>query len=415
MLEEKNKEIEQIQIERITDKKLEKHMLLVNMLKYKKCIYLIELAANLIKVGSSCQIDKRKDSIQSTFGGNGIFLDVFECDDFRDIEQNILHDPIILENRYRDKLETGHLSHEVILISDDFTYNQLVDTVKDHIKFVVDSKNFSFTPTQLLEKRKLDIIESLINNGESLSNIINLLNTPINPINQIINQPQKVIETKPLDKNVTTFKPNYGRAIQQISPSNLTRIVKLYKNMESLMEDRKYDSFSETGLRDAIKKNTIYKKYRWMIVDNDKDSMIIDDIKPTVVSKKAGCNVVLELNNDKSIIVRHFISVNTMTQELKISAHYSKEVICSEILHNNHYYIYLDDASPELLERYDTEILKYVPKSAIKIKSIHPETRQERIFPSLQHAHEFCKVHHKTLRKAIDQKTVLNGFYWELV
>jgi len=415
LLEMKDKVIEQIQVERITDKKLEKHMILVNMLKDKKCIYLIELSANLIKIGSSCQIDIRKDRIQAVFGGEGIFLDVFECDDFRDIERNILRDIIIQENKYKNKLETGHTSNEVVLLSDNFTYNQLVNIVEKHID-MNNKNNVSFTPSQILEKRKLDVIESLINNGESLSNIINLLNTPINPINTINQTQQKVIETKPL-MNITTFKPNRGRAIQQIDPNNLTRIVKLYKNMETLMEDKKYDSFSETGVRTAIKNNTIYKKYRWMILDDDPNinQLIVHNIQPTVQSKKSGCSVVLELNNDKSIINTHFISINVASQELKMSSSSIKKMITLKKLYNNHYYIYLDDALPELLDTYHTKVFKYVPKCAIKIKCINPETKEEKIFPSLQHAREFCKVHHKTLHKAIKEKKLLNGFFWELV
>jgi hypothetical protein len=184
--------------------------------------------------------------------------------------------------------------------------------------------------------------------------------------------------------------------------------------METLMEDKKHDTFSETGIRDAIRKNTIYKKYRWTIVDNDKDPMIVV-IEPTVVSKKGGCSVVLELDNVKSKITNHFNSVNVTTQELKMNANAVKKMITSKTLYNNHYYIYLDDCTPELLKTYDTELFKYVPKCAIRIKAIHPETKQEQCFPSLYHAREFCKVHHKTVRKAITEKTILNGFYWELI
>ena len=239
---------------------------------------------------------------------------------------------------------------------------------------------------------------------------------PINPISQINNPPQKVIETKPL-MDITTFKPNRGRAIQQIDPNNLTRIVKLYKNMETLMEDKKYDSFSETGVRTAIKNNTIYKKYRWMILDDDPNinQLIVNNIQPTVQSKKSGCSVVLELNNDKSIINTHFISINVASQELKMSSSSIKKMITLKKLYNNHYYIYLDDALPELLDTYHTKVFKYVPKCAIKIKCINPETKEEKIFPSLKHACEFCKVHHKTVHKAIKEKKLLNGFFWELV
>jgi prophage antirepressor-like protein len=407
-LEEKDKEIKQIHHERITDKKLEKHKVLLNILNDKNCIYLIELSENLIKVGSSLDISKRCNMIKNVYGGEGIFLDVFECNEFRNVERNILNDKVIQENKFKDKLDTGHISNEVIKLSNAFTYNQLVEIVEKHIN----NHNF-LTPRQLLEKQKLDIIESLIKNGEKLTDIINVFSTPLT----ITQNTPNIIENEKKEetKDIITIRHNYGRHIQKIDPNNLTRIVKLYKNMETLMEEKKYDVFSETGVREAIKNNTIYKKYRWMFVDNDKDPMIVHNIQPTVVSKKGGCTVILELNNDKSAITRHFISLNVLFFELKISKHSIKRIIVNKKLYNNHYYIYLDECPRELLDKYDTKVFNYVPKGAVKVKCIHPETKEEQIFPSLTHAYKFCKVHHKTIYKAINEKTILNGYYWELV
>lgn len=403
---DKQYQLEQIQDERTVDKKLEKHKILLNMLKDKNCIYLIELSENLIKIGSSYEIDKRRDRIQSVYGGKGIFLDVFECNEFRNIERNILNDKMIQENKFKDKLETGHSSNEVVKLSNDFTYNQLVNIVEQHIY------TFSFlTPHQILEKQKLDIIELLVNKGETLTNIINVFSTPLTICQS--NQSNKDTEKETSLKETITFKPNYGRSIQKIDPSNLTRIVQLYKNMETLMENKKYDTFSETGIRDSVKNNTIYKKYRWMIVEKDENPMIVNNIKPTVVSRKSGSSVILQLNNDKSLITKHFISINVATQELKMSSHSVKKLISCKKIYGNHYYIYLDDCPCELLDLYDTKVFKTVPKCAIKVKCIHPETNEEQSFPSLQHAREFCKVHHKTLHKAINEKKLLNGFYWE--
>lgn len=407
-LENKNTEIKQIQEDRIIDKKMEKHKVLLNILKDKNCVYLIEISEKLVKIGSSYDIDKRKDGIQNVFGGCGIFLDIFECNSYRNVERNILNDKIIQENKFKEKLKTGHISHEVVLLSDNFTYNQLVSIVEKHIH------SFTFlTPREILEKQKLDIIESFINNGESLSNIIKLFDAPL-VIEQKTTQ-NPILIPKQIVNDIIKFKPNYGRQIQQIDPNNLNRIIKVYKNMETLMEEERYNTFSETGIRDSVKNNTIYKRYRWAIVDNELDPMIVHNIQPTIISKKGGCSVILELNNIKSVITRHFNSINTTTQELKMTASALKKIITTKALYSNHYYIYLDDCTPELLQTYDNELIKYVPKCAIKIKAIHPHTKEEHHFPSLQHAREFCKVHHKTVHKAIAEKKILNGFYWELI
>lgn len=342
------------------------------------------------------------------------FLDVFECTQFRDVERNILNDSIIQEHKFRNKLETGHTSNEVVTLSDNFTYKQLVEIVEKHIH----SFNF-LTPSQLLEKQKLDIIEALINKGETLETINNMFSTPMSEYvpKAPAQEPPKLempVATI-LARDVLRFKPNYGRSIQQIDPNNLKRIVRLYKNMDCLMEDKKYDVFSETGIRVAIKNNTVYKKYRWMIVEPDQNPMIVHDIQPTVESRKGGCVVVLELNIDKTAITRHFIAVSVAAQELQMNPRALQRMISKNTLYNNHYYIYLSDCIPELLDNYDTKVFEYIPKCAIKLKSVHPETKEEQIFPSLKHVRDFCGVHHKTIHKVINERRILNGFYWEYV
>jgi prophage antirepressor-like protein len=118
-LEEKDKEIRQIQDERVTDKKLEKHKVLLNMLNNKNCIYLIELSENLIKIGSSYEISTRCNMIKNIYGGDGIFLDVFECNEFRNIERSILNDKMIQENKFK-----GSEQFPLLLI---FIYKSLVN------------------------------------------------------------------------------------------------------------------------------------------------------------------------------------------------------------------------------------------------------------------------------------------------
>jgi hypothetical protein len=51
----------------------------------------------------------------------------------------------------------------------------------------------------------------------------------------------------------------------------------------------------------------------------------------------------------------------------------------------------------------------------IKVKAINPLTKEETIFPNLRHAHDAFKIHHKTVHRAINEKRIANGHYWEYV
>jgi hypothetical protein len=72
--------------------KLNTHKILLEKMKSKKCIYVGEIEENkLIKIGSSKDVVKRDDQLNKRFG-NCLFLEIFECDNFREIEDNILAD-----------------------------------------------------------------------------------------------------------------------------------------------------------------------------------------------------------------------------------------------------------------------------------------------------------------------------------
>ena len=58
-------------------KKVEKHKFLIEKFKNKKCVYIAEIKDDLIKIGSTKDINKRHNGLSNTFG-QCIFLDIFE-------------------------------------------------------------------------------------------------------------------------------------------------------------------------------------------------------------------------------------------------------------------------------------------------------------------------------------------------
>ena len=158
------------------DLKLHKHNFLVEYLKYKKCIYfqkVISKDLDLIKIGSSQNIIQRNSDLQRTYGTDGIFLEVFECNAlFRDIERNILNDPVIKANKHKGPLDNGRVSNEIIIISNDFSYEQLVTLVKRHISSI---NNNLENKRMELENQKYNIINKALDLKMSILEITNLL------------------------------------------------------------------------------------------------------------------------------------------------------------------------------------------------------------------------------------------------
>jgi hypothetical protein len=136
---------------------MQKHNTLINLLKAKDCVYLAEIIdGNIdintdnrkIKIGSSGKVDTRSISLAKEYG-NCVFLDIFECENFRETEQSILHDKDVMKNLYRNSIKkNGSFSREVVHLTSTFTYGQLLSIVK---KYVDKSQTYFFMPEQTLE------------------------------------------------------------------------------------------------------------------------------------------------------------------------------------------------------------------------------------------------------------------------
>ena len=457
-IKQNEKKIQELEIKSLTDRKMEKHKVLLETLKSKRCVYLIEIAANKVKIGSSKIIEDRCGNIKNKFGGEGIFLDVFECDlAFRDIERMILDRPDIKKHKFREPLETGHVSTETILLSDEFNYDQLVTIVKHCIQ-----QNDYMTPQEVLRKqymefeskkldvesKKLDIISKLVDSGnlseldtimekinsqfsenETITTILedhesNIESKRLNIISKAIDLKYNLADINKLINNASSSQDplvlsqkikNFGRKIQRIDPNNLNTIIQVYKDMESAIHSTHNSAFSETGIRDAIRENRVYKNFRWLFVENDQDPNVVHNIQQTVTTKRMSSSIIFELNDAKSTIMNHYLTLNIASATLKIPLATLRKIIIDNTKHMDHYYVYQEDCSQELLESYDKPLDKPLPKCSVAIKAINPETNEEIIFPSLRHAHDFCKIHHKTVRRAIEEKKLSHGFYWKLV
>ena len=254
----KDKEIIDICNNNKLQDKLNKHKLLLEKFKNKRCVYVAEIEENkFIKIGSTKDIADRYNSLKRTYV-NIIFLDIYECQDFRDVESSILKNEEVVKNIY-DKPINKHLSHEVVLLTEKFNYNQLFNIVK---KCVI--HNFFLTPEQILERDKIDLerqkiefekyklnnslLLNIINNDLYKDNVKNILNEQLPEIlynlSQQLNNTQTNLQTNIKDdksmnekivKNDETQNPNYnmlchfeikgrkpkGRKIQKIDPNNL--------------------------------------------------------------------------------------------------------------------------------------------------------------------------------------------------
>lgn len=428
------------------DIKMMKHNTLTEILKTKNCIYIAEVKENKRKVGSSKYIIERGKELNKEYG-NLLFLDIFECERFREVEENILKDPIIIKNLYKEPIKIdGTKSNEVVQLSNDFTHDQLLTIVKKHIEKIHD--NF-LTPVQMLKKQKLDLknreidlekqkldnelLLSILNNDKYSTEIQQIIKDVLPKALQNISinvNKEKLLDKKeelqPLEKN-ETHNPDYamtldtkikgrksrGRKVQKIDADNLQTIIKVYNSMIYLLRDPENKGFHKYCIQTAIKKNKIYKGFRWNFVEIDEDETITN-IKPTVASNKPPTiNSILRLNSTKTEILDSFFTKECLQKKLDITSHQMTKIITKGLIFNDHYYIEYCKCPQELLNKYTKPINRIVRTRSKQIKQINPITNETVLFNTLNEVSIKFGYTGKTIKDAIQNKTLLGGNVWQ--
>ena len=450
----KDKEIVNINQNFKQQEKINKHNLLLEKFKNKRCVYVAEIEEHkFIKIGSTKDIVDRYNNLKRTYV-NLIFLDIYECQDFRDIETSILKNEQVVKNIY-DKPINKHLSHEVVLLTENFNYNQLLNIVKKCV-----TKNFFLTPEQSLEKERIDLekekiefekfklknilLINIINNefykdvvknilSEQLPEILYSLNQQINntqtnsQINIKTNTENAKNDNEKILKDDETQNPNYnmichfeikgrkpkGRKIQKIDPNNLKNIIKVYDSMVYALRSPENKGCQKTGIQFAIKNNSIYKDYRWDFVEDGSDPQISKISETKIINKPSIINTIIELNSSKTEILDTYYTKNEILKKYKISKKNLIDIIKNNKIFDDKYFIEYHKCPQVLLDKYDKPINRIIPPHSKKIKQIHPITKNNIIFNSFNEISNKFGICAKTIQNAINSKTVCNGFIWE--
>jgi hypothetical protein len=445
----KNKIIEKNEF----NKKMERHNLLIKKLSGKRCVYIVEIEENkYIKVGSSKDVDGRIKQLRRDYKNtNIIFLDVFECQHFREIEESILQDEKIRENLYKNDI-AGNISKEIVKLTDDFTYKILLDIVEKYVKANVNL----FTPDQLLEKQKLeleekklefDLFNNLINSDKYSKTIeqilkdklpdivdkikfekkeeINNSNSNSNPNpdqNSIPATDSLVINPKTRETQINNYKLSLdtvikgrkpkGRKLIKIDPNNFKNIIKVYDSMVFLLRDLDNKGFQKSSIQKSIKNNNIYKGYRWMFLEdgqNPEDCIIPETVK----NKQPIISTILELNNTKTEILNSFGTKDITAKSLGIAKLRMKKIIKDGEKYGDKYYIEINKCPQNLLNNYKKPINRIIPNNAKFIKQINPITKEVVIFNTLSEISIRFGYASTTIKEAIQNKQTYGGFLWE--
>jgi len=448
----KDKEIININKNIKQQEKINKHNLLLEKFKGKRCVYIGEIEENkFIKIGSTKDINDKYNTLNRTFKTTLYFLDIFDCQDFREVESSILKDELIRKNLYNKPINS-HLSQEVVLLNDKFNYAQLIDVAKKYV-----NKIYFMTPEQILEKEKIDLerekieleklkinnnlLMNIINNDKYTKDVNNILTEHLPSILKNINQQQiniqnndkinEEINEKDLKnlKNNKTTNPNYnilchfnirgrkpkGRKIQKIDPNNIKNVIKVYDSMVYALRCPDNKGCQKTGIQFAVKNNSIYKGYRWNFVENGDDPNISKISETNVLKNPSIINTIIELNSTKTEILNTYHTKNDILKKYKIAKNTLINIIKNNKIFDDKYFIEYHKCPQELLDKYDKPVNRILHKNSKQIKQIHPITKDVVIFNTFTEIHNKFGICSNTIKNAIDTKTVYHGYLWEYV
>lgn len=430
--------------EKTQELKMQKHKILVEKFKGKKCVYIAEIEkGKFIKIGSSDSIDQRRETLARQFG-KCIFLDIYECENFRQLESNILRDKRIKENLYQD-LINGSKSTEIVLLSENLNEKQLLAIARDY------KENFiSLSIEDIQENKRLDIrdktidlISKLIDRGNSEQESIKLIQEISNTIENASSiffkecQNSKLNTSDNFDYNEKTYnyepnnsltyyntnietiikgRPPKGRKVQKIDPDNFSNIIKVYDSMIYALRDPDNVGMNKPSIQNAIRDNKIYKGFRWDFVEKGDDPGV-SKIGPTKngQQKYIEVNTIVKINSDKTKILDTFRTLKFAAKNMGVGINKMRKTIDAGLILNNCYFIRIVDCPKILLEQYDKPIDKIQYANSKPIKQIHSITGNTMIFNTLSEINIKFGVSTSTIIEAIETGLVCNGFYWEFV
>jgi prophage antirepressor-like protein len=405
------------------------HNALLNAYHKKYIVYFGKIkyinGKTLVKIGSTKDIKNRIIDLIKIFGNMEIFR-VFECATNEKFEKDLHKHDYIVQFAYKD-LIVDTKSTEVFLMNTDEIHKAInIATVNVH-KYKQDGYIEKLIEKDLInleaEKVKLEIEKTKFERQKML---LNADSDEIVEDNIILSNDENIetFEHIPIDPTILfadnrSHTQTKGSKVQRYSEDTKV-LLKTYDSAISALRDPELDAPSRPMINESAKKNTLYKGFRWALLDREFPDDTFQILDSTVDSKivHKGFVAMLNLNKDKIIKVycdqkeagidRHFTSsasiANAIKRESKSSGHYFKMWFnCSQELKD------------EYLSRETLPSLR-VASNGKQIQKLHPITKEIlQVYSSVNDVVKDYQIGRGTLYKAIESNIIKKGYFWKFV
>jgi prophage antirepressor-like protein len=402
--------------------KLDIHTKLLELYHLKNVVYICKLKDNddgkyIIKIGSTQNIKERINNIANNYGCTPLLLDIYECMNHTKFENWIRTNPSIKQLYFEIHKKNGEITRETFLVNDD-EYNIIIKLIKNDIKSF---NSIPYEPTiekliELEEKKKINFDLEYKTEEKKLEVLYKL-----DEIKQ--HQPEETHKKEELTLPINTIhflktrQHTRSPKVYQLEPETLD-VINIYDSIIDVIRD--FPSSSPSALKEAAKKNTIYKYYRWLFVDRTIKNISELVIPPTIKSISQNIEYIAMIDIQQTKIMDVYASQKDAALARNLAGYSTiSRAIKQKSISSGHYWKLFNNCSDEMRDAYLSKNKlpeKFTRTTSISVLQIDPITNKEiMIYKSITDVLLKYQMSRVTLKKCSDNNEIYKCYKWKIV
>ena len=370
----------------------------------------------IIKIGESRRgISGRYNEHKSKYE-ECVLLDCFCVHRSKDFENFIHNHESVRLNRVTD-LKNHEKEHELFLIGRNLSYQTLHQIITSNMKNFNEVNNSSLE----LEIEKLKLLIQMKedkNENPLLHELVNSVKQLSGKVDANEKRTKEMMEKMSASQVKTTTGFNtalvtLGPRLQKIHPDTL-ELVKVYESVSEAMKEN--PDIKRPSMNKAVRENTVYHGYRWLLVDRDLDpSVVHGTVLPTKKVRPQVVGYIAQLNGDKTKILNVYIDRKTAAQLNRYESSGLDIPVKKSTISRGFYYKLYDDCDEELRETFELERNNGECPLLYRngVGQYDAQGNLVRVHACKYDCIRTLKISDKTLFKALSKNAIYNGFYFK--
>lgn len=286
---------------------------LVYIVRIKSC----DQGKYIIKIGELRKgIKNRFSEFKQKYGNQVLILECFIVHDSAGFEKYLHHHSEIHPHQVKN-LEGHEKEQELFMMGGELTYQRLLQIIEigmipfnnpvvENERLKLENEHLRSQSTMQPSQVDQSILQEILKANQLLLQKVQTLEASNKEIISRLNAMQTKTTTV-----CSQPDPHLGPRLQKIHPETL-QILHVYETAtECMKEDH---AMKRPSINKAVRENTVYRGFRWQLVDRELDPHVIQTLEPTKVTKVQKNGYVAKLNQEQTEIIHVYLDRKTAAQ-----------------------------------------------------------------------------------------------------